>query len=164
MVSSTTIWSLCRWIWEEGAGLVRAGGESAPAHLRGSAGIDVTRKISTKRTSGHHLVRSFSVVRVMGARSMTFAAICPKTRRWAAESRGSSAAGVRPAAHRYEWSAGVRARASGRPESVVLEGRRRGGPGGDPTGANPSDVAFARIGISSRKNESDSSTTVVTCV
>ena len=153
MVSSTTIWSLCRWIWEEGAGLVRAGGESAPGHLRGSAGIDVTRKNSTKRTQPPHLGRSFSIVRVMGARSIAFAARCPETRRWVAVSPVPLAGGDRPAVHRYQWRAGVRARVSGRPRSVVLARRRQGGPGGDPTGVRASCDALAQSCFGSRNFE-----------
>ena len=97
-----------------------------------SAGIGVTRENSTKRTSGHHLGSSFSMVRVMGARSIAFARFRPATRRPAAESGGGVAGVEPPAAHRYRSSAGLRVRFGGRPGSVVLEGRRRRGPGGRP--------------------------------
>ena len=111
---------------------VRAGGGSAAGGTKCSAGIDVTRENSTKRSSGHHLGSSFSMVRVMGARSIAFASCPPATRRPAAESGGGVAGVERPAAHRYRSSAGLRVRFGGRPGSVVLEGRRRRGPGGRP--------------------------------
>ena len=132
VVVSTMVWPLCRWIWRGWAEGVRAGGGSAAGRTKCSAGIDVTRENSTKRTSGHHLGRSFSIICVMGARSIAFASWCPATRRPAAESGGGVTGVEPPAAHRYRSSAGLRVRFGGRPGSVVLEGRRRRGPGGRP--------------------------------
>ena len=132
VVVSTMVWPLCRWIWRGWAEGVRAGGGSAAGGTKCSAGIDVTRENSTKRTSRHHLGRSFSIICVMGARSIAFASCPPATRRPAAESGGGVAGVERPAAHRYRSSAGLRVRFGGRPGSVVLEGRRRRGPGGRP--------------------------------
>ena len=119
-------------------------GESAAGRTKSSAGIDVTRENSTKRSSGHHLGSSFSMVRVMGARSIAFARFRPATRRPAAESGGGVAGVEPPAAHRYRSSAGLRVRFGGRPGSVVLEGRRRRGPGGRPVKVDAVARRFAR--------------------
>ena len=144
VVVSTMAWPLCRWIWRGGAEGVRAGGGSAAGGTKCSAGIDVTRENSTKRTSRHHLGRSFSIICVMGARSIAFASCPPATRRPAAESGGGVAGVEPPAAHRYRSSAGLRVRFGGRPGSVVLEGRRRRGPGGRPVKVDAVARRFAR--------------------
>ena len=112
--------------------MVTAGGGSAVGPQPGSAGIDVTRENSTKRSSGHHLGSSFSIICVMGALPIVFATCGPAARRPAAESGGGVAGVEPPAAHRYRSSADLRVRFGGRPGSVVLEGRRRRGPGGRP--------------------------------
>ena len=130
--------------------MVTAGGGSAAAQLPESADIDVTRENSTKRTSGHHLGRSFSSICVMGARSIAIASFCAAERRSAAESGGGVAGVEPPAAHRYRSSADLRVRFGGRPGSVVLEGRRRRGPGGCPIKVLAVEKAFAQFLLRTR--------------
>ena len=150
VVASTIIWPLCRWIWRGRAEGVTAGSGSAAGPQPGSAGIDVTRENSTKRTSGHHLGRSFSIICVMVALSIAIASWCPAARRSAAES-GDGVAGVEPpAAHRYRSSADLRVRFGGRPGSVVLEGCRRRGPGGCQIKVLAVEKAFAQFLLRTR--------------
>ena len=150
VVVSTMAWPLCRWIWRGRAEVVTAGGGSAAGPQPGSAGIDVTRENSTKRTSGHHLGRSFSIICVMVALSIAIASWCPATLRSAAESGGGVAGVEPPAAHRYRSSADLRVRFGGRPGSVVLEGRRRRGPGGCQIKVLAVEKAFAQFLLRTR--------------